>query len=218
MQAVLWDMDGLLLDTERVALDSWKTAVEELGAEADEDVFRGIIGMNRKSWEAKLRQDLDGKIDVDALIEIANRVYSQRIEAGVPMKEGARDCLDLLYGKKIPQALATSTNRSYTKKKLGKHDLEDRFQAIVTGDQVEHGKPHPEIFQTAAQRLGISATQSIVFEDSPLGVQGASAAGAYVILVQDIAKHGEESLAKVDQQFTTLSDALPYLDTTFPDP
>ncbi len=214
-KAVIWDMDGLLLDTERVALESWTEAVEEMGAEADKNVFRGIIGMNRKSWEEKLRKDLDHSLDVDELISVTNRIYKQRIEEGVPMKQGARDCLEWLREKRIPQALATSTNRSYTQHKLGKHELEGFFKAIVTGDRVTHGKPHPEIFQTAAREIQVAPEQCLVFEDSRLGVIGAAASGAYVILVPDIGSHDEESLSKVGKELPTLSHALPYLEEIF---
>ena len=215
LKGVIWDMDGLLLDTERVSHDCWTAASQSMGQQVEESIFKGIIGMNRKSWEAKLRNDLDHQLDVDRLIELANEHYTRAIEAGVPMKVGARDCLDWLDSKQVPQALATSTSRSYTMRKLEPHGLKPYFQSMVTGDQVEHGKPHPEIFNRAAEGMDLAANDCIVFEDSRLGVLGAAASGAEVALVFDIAVHDEESLSKADHRFDTLLDALPYLQAIF---
>ena len=127
-----------------------------------------------------------------------------RIEDGVPLKSGARECIEWLSNRGLPQSVATSTRQATAKTKLGFHGLVERFHAIVGGDQVTEGKPHPEIYITAARHMGMDPADCIVFEDSPNGVAAANASGATVILVPDIAIHDDQSLGRASEVWDSL--------------
>ena len=188
-------MDGLLLDSERISHDSWLSACASLGVEIHEDVFRSIIGLNSRTSRKKLDDQIGEVVDLDLLIYTANEIYQQRVSRGVPLKTGARTCIEWLHHHAVPQSVATSTKQALAKKKLGHHNLIDLFHSVVGGDQVEHGKPNPEIFITAARRMEIDPADCIIFEDSRHGIAAANASGGRPILVPDLAIHDDESKA-----------------------
>lgn len=190
---MIWDMDGLLLDTERISHESWLQASQELGLEIDVVEFRRIIGMNESSFREALHQAIGDQIDVPELVAKSDKIYHQKIAHGVPMHQGARICIEWLSNEGIPQCVATSSRQSLAQKKLGHHDLICHFHSIVSGDQVTNGKPHPEIFITAAEQMGVDPSDCLAFEDSRHGIHAAAASGARVILVPDLAIHNDES-------------------------
>lgn len=191
--AVIWDMDGLILDTERLAHESWQQCSREFDLNVDDSLFLEIIGMNVDSFHRWLEEHLCDKVDVSALVQRANELYQAKIAAGPPIKPGAKACIEWLSERAIPQAVATSSSQQLARRKLGHHDLLPHFKTIASGDQVSRGKPHPEIFLEAATRMQVDPRRCLVFEDSRLGVLGAAAAGATVILVPDLAVHDSES-------------------------
>ncbi len=203
-EAVIWDMDGLLIDTERVSHESWKEATLEIQAEIDDDVFLEIIGMNVESFRNKLQELIGHQVDVPQLVGLANDIYHEKIKHGVPLKTGAEACIEWLAMNDIPQSVATSSNQKLAQRKLGHHGLLPKFHTIASGDQVSQGKPHPEIFLTAAQKMEVAPERCIAFEDSRLGVIAAAAAGAHVILVPDLAIHDDESRNLAHQTWESL--------------
>jgi len=188
-------MDGLLLDSERISHDSWLSARRSLGVEIHEDVFRSIIGLNSRTSRKTLDDQIGEVVDLDRLIYTANEIYQERVSKGIPLKTGARTCVEWLHRNAIRQSVATSTKQALAKKKLEQHELVDFFHSIVGGDQVENGKPDPEIFITAAHRMETNPADCIIFEDSRHGIAAANASGAHPILVPDLAIHDDESKA-----------------------
>ncbi|MBK1877729.1 HAD family hydrolase [Pelagicoccus mobilis] len=215
LQAVIWDMDGLLFDTERLSYRAWQVGAEAIGLKINVQLFQNLIGMNSAAIMRKLKDELGEQTNVEELRRVAGIAYDELIAEGPPLKAGAVECLTLLNKLKVPQALATSSSYRYAVRKLNHHDLLEMFQATVTGDQVEHGKPHPAPYLLAADRLGIDPRHCIAFEDSVNGIHSAKQAGMRTILIPDMCPHNEESLARVDQQFETLMEAKEYLETVF---
>ncbi|MDQ8203084.1 HAD family phosphatase [Pelagicoccus sp. SDUM812003] len=213
--AVVWDMDGLIFDTERLSFLAWQHGAKALGQTIDEPMFIRLIGMNAARIKACLKEWLGSSVDVEELTLEASRRYDELIANGPPLKQGAIDCLRFLKSQSVPQALATSSSRRYAERKLGHHQLLDLFDTLVTGDQVAHGKPDPEPYLTAAQRLGVDPERCIAFEDSVNGIHSAHTAGMFTILVPDMAPHDQSSLSKVKKQFSSLSHALPFLQELF---
>ncbi len=209
--AVIWDMDGLIFDTERLSFLAWQAGAKSIGLEIDLPLFQSLIGMNARAIQAKLRQDLGPETDVESLTKAAGESYDQLIAQGAPLKPGAKDCLEFIAQSSIPQALATSSSYRYASRKLEHHDLLKLFQATVTGDQVTHGKPNPEPYLLAAQKLGVAPQNCIAFEDSVNGIRSAKEAGMRTVLIPDMCPHDEDSLTRVDLQFDTLEHALPFL-------
>lgn len=215
IRAVVWDMDGMLFDTERLSLIAWQQGARQVEAVIDEALFRTLIGRNSSSIRAMLRESLGAMIDVDELWRHAGIAYNQLLEEGPPLKPGAQECLALLRELGVPQAVATSTSKRLAEQKLSHHGLLPLLDALVTGDQVQRGKPDPEPYLLAASRLGVDPRQCIAFEDSVTGIQSAFDAGMYTVLVPDMAEHDEVSLARVRRKLDSLEDAVPLLRELF---
>lgn len=184
--AAVFDMDGIIFDTERLAFEAFARASHEAGREASREAFIASIGLPRGSIPAKLTEVLGP--DFPAM-EVIDRSYDLLEEAvardGPPLKPGIVDALDALAARDIPAAVATSTDTGVARDYLASTDLLGRFVAVVGGDLVERGKPAPDIFLRSATALGVDAAGTIVFEDSPSGVRAAAAAGMRVVMVPD---------------------------------
>lgn len=215
LKAVVWDMDGMIFDTERLSFVAWQAGAKSIGLEIDLPLFQSLIGMNSESIKRRLITTLGNDADVLELTRVASLEYDKLISKGPPLKAGARQCIELLKLLQVPQALATSSSRRYAERKLSHHALLDEFNAIVTGDQVSQGKPHPEPYLLAAERLSVDPACCIAFEDSVNGIASAYGAGMHTVLILDMCPHDEDSLSKVCEQFDTLEHALPFLEATF---
>lgn len=176
-----------MFDTERLIWRAWRQALADFGYEASDDVFMASIGATVESTN----QLLIAVYGPDFLLEATNRrtdEYAwQEVEArGAPLKPGLLALLDYLELQEIPKAVASSSGRATIDRLLAAAGLAQRFAAIAAGDQVLHGKPAPDIFLLAAQRLGVEPARCLVLEDSERGAQAARAAGMVVIIVPDI--------------------------------
>ncbi|SDY26032.1 HAD family hydrolase [Lysobacter enzymogenes] len=189
--AVLFDMDGLMLDSERAMLETWREAAAAENLAADDAVWLAMVGMHDRASLAHL----SGHFGSDAAVRLRDtsyRLYDARVAAGLPRKRGLLELLDLLDARGVPKAVATSTQRPRALAKLAASGLIDRFDAIVAGSDVEHPKPAPDIYLLAARELGVDVRRCVVLEDSEPGVRAALAAGATPIQVPDLVVPGEE--------------------------
>ena len=185
IEAVLFDMDGTLIDTERMGAASWDHAGEEVGLFVSEDVKRRMVGRNMLDIRSMVEEALPGE-DVDPLLERANFHYHRLVtESAPPIKPGAVELLEWLQERSVPMALATSSRADQAEDKLGRTGLRDYFSFLIAGDQIDRGKPHPEIFQRAAEGLGRSIGHCAVFEDSQPGIEAAHCSGAFAVLVPE---------------------------------
>lgn len=212
-QAVIWDMDGLLLDTERLSIDAWQIAARDMAVAIDVTAFQALIGRNPQGIRLKLVELLGTSVDIEELARRAGQRYQEIIGDGLPLKNGAKESIEFLARHAVPQAVATSSTMRVAARKLEHHDLLRHLNTLVTGDQVSEGKPHPEPYLLAAERLGIAPRNCLAFEDSVNGVLSADAAGMSVILIPDICEHGENTLKRVWKTFPSLTDAFPVLET-----
>lgn len=186
IEAIIFDMDGLMLDTERISLACWQQAAEAHGYQLDPAIGIGMVGLNSRDSARWIRETLGDDFPVDRINDTSRQLYLEAFERGIPTKSGLFELLDWLDEAGIPKAVATSTRRSFAEKKLGQVGILQRFQHTVCGDEVTQGKPAPEIFLRAAAGLGVDAATCLVLEDSDPGVRGALAAGMRVIQVPDI--------------------------------
>lgn len=184
--AIILDMDGLMLDTERISLRVWREAAVGLGFELDDTTCEMMIGRSQESNREMLVRRLGQACPVDDLIESAQNRYVQALKLeGVPVKPGLNELLHFLDSRGLPKAVATSTYTDLARHKLEQAGVLDRFDVVVGGDAVARGKPMPDIFLEAAARLARHPSECVVLEDSDPGIQAASAAGMRVILVPD---------------------------------
>ncbi|MEF2482074.1 HAD family phosphatase [Vibrio mimicus] len=193
-QAAIFDMDGLLLDTERVCMRVFQEACVACEVPFYEEVYLSVIGCNAKTINGILSQAYG-----DDLPRLHNE-WRQRYNAvvmheAIPHKEGVVALLEWLKARSIPLAVATSTQKEVALVKLQLADLDAYFDIITTGCEVTQGKPHPEIYLLAAQRLGVEPELCLAFEDSNNGIKAAMAAKMQAFQIPDLVKPSSEVIA-----------------------
>lgn len=185
--AVLFDMDGLMFDTERLILRAWQRAMADFGYTASEEVFLASVGMTLESTNQLLRAAYGPNFPLEATNDRTGEYVWQEVDArGAPLKPGLLALLDFLEAHGVSKAVASSSERATIDRLLASVGLTERFAATVAGDEVAQGKPAPDIFLLAAQRLGIEPAHCLVLEDSNPGGRAAQAAGMAVIVVPDL--------------------------------
>lgn len=185
--AVIFDLDGTLLDTERLAFVSGQRALARHGLTLTEPLFLSLVGIDSVTGRAML-QDHFGDHDFDAIDADWQAEDRQLAEAGIPHKPGAVALLTQLAAQGTPKAIATSSRRTGAEHKLAKSALAVHFDVLVTRDCVTLAKPAPEPFLLAAQRLGVDPRRCLAFEDSNTGAKAAFAAGMTVVQVADLVR------------------------------
>ena len=184
---VIFDMDGLMLDTERIAQIAWREASRLAGQEMTDSLFASLIGRREVDSIALLRSAFGPAFDYAATNRECNRLYEEYIlRHGLPLKPGILEILDDLTARNIPLAVATSTHDPVASVRLKQAGLRHNFSVLVTGNEIAQGKPAPDIYLEAIRRLGIDAATSYALEDSHAGVRSAHAAGLRVIMVPDL--------------------------------
>lgn len=191
--AVIFDMDGLMIDSERVSLACWGQAADEFGLGLDEAVFLRMVGLGDRDSHALLRaQGIEDSV-IDAVAVRCHDLYEARTQTGLPLRPGILELLELLKAHAIPRAVATTTRQPRAGRKLAAAGLLPYFDAVITSGDVARPKPAPDIYLLAAQRLGQAPERCLALEDSPAGTRAALAAGMTVIQVPDLV-HPDEDL------------------------
>ncbi|PNY75745.1 HAD family phosphatase [Stenotrophomonas pavanii] len=191
--AVIFDMDGLMIDSERVSLACWGQAADEFGLGLDEAVFLRMVGLGDRDSHALLRaQGIEDSV-IDAVAARCHDLYEARTQIGLPLRPGILELLELLKAHAIPRAVATTTRQPRAGRKLAAAGLLPYFDAVITSGDVARPKPAPDIYLLAAQRLGQAPERCLALEDSPAGTRAALAAGMTVIQVPDLV-HPDEDL------------------------
>lgn len=212
-QAIVFDMDGTLLDSERIAYETFVTTCTRHGLNAEPALYRRCIGTRGEQTRQVLRDTFGPELALDAFWEHWSNLYRiHAIEQVVPIKAGAVELLTLLNAQRIPCAVATSTRREIALQKLGKADLLRFFAFVLGGDEVAESKPHPQIYQTAAHRLAIAPQAAWAIEDSDAGVRSAHAAGMIVIQIPDLHPPADDVAALGHRVVGSLSDVRALLD------
>ena len=212
VNAVLLDMDGTLLDTEKVYFNSLVAALNASGY-ADDAVAlcHAMVGLPGPACEAML---LDRYGKDFPLAEINSAFLANRdrfMEAGLPLKPGTLELLDGLAAADCPIAIVTSSSRSSAERNLSLAGIRSRFDTILTLDDVTRGKPSPDLYLLAARRLGFAPQACIAVEDSNHGVAASHAAGAITIMVPDMAPPTDETRAKCAAVLPDLNAVLAML-------
>jgi HAD superfamily hydrolase (TIGR01509 family) len=206
--AVIFDMDGLMLDTERVAKIAWQRAAEELGYPISDDLYLSILGRDLKDTEAILAGSFGPSFSYPALRGRYLVHFNAYVdENGVSTKPGLDSILEYLDRHGIAKSIATSTGRERATARLERAGILSRFTHIVTGDEVSRGKPAPDIFLKAAHKMNAAPANCFVLEDTEAGVKAAHAAGMTAICIPDL-KYPSPGIARLASRiFPSLLEA-----------
>ena len=201
LSAVVFDMDGLMLDTEPIYRLAFQRAAADLGYQIDDDFYATLLGLNYEDTEKALVRGFGTDFPLSSFgIRGAEHWQDHVKEHGIPRKPGFTEILDLVEELGTPKAVATCSSQEDAWFSLRVAGLEARFDCVVTAGQVERGKPAPDIFLAAAAELRVHPTQCLAFEDSDAGVTAACAAGMLTIMVPDLkppSAHAESLAYKV---------------------
>ena len=192
---VVFDMDGLLFDSETLHRDAARDAAAEHGCELPDEVFLSLVGGTWPDNRARLLGHFGADFGVDAFEVAWSRHYHRRAATGPALKPGVMEMLALLDELGLRRAIATSSSHEAVRRNLAAHGLSGRFDAVVARGDYARGKPAPDPFLTAAERIGAAPEACLALEDSPHGVRAAAAAGMAVVMVPDLvpareAEHG----------------------------
>ncbi len=210
--AVLLDMDGTLLDTEKLYFESLMTALETCGYTDDTAALcHSMIGIPGPECEVMLRERYGEDFPLAHVDRLFRAGFDEILKAGLPLKSGAVELLDALREANCPMAIVTSSSRRSADRHLTLAGIRARFETVLTRDDVTRGKPSPDLFLLAAAHLGISPEFCLAVEDSNPGVAAAHAAGAVTIMVPDIVPPTNESRAKCAAVLPDLSALLAVL-------
>jgi HAD superfamily hydrolase (TIGR01509 family) len=182
VEAWIFDYDGLIVDSERVEADYVIEALADWGVSVTYADFGHLFGSvdSDHIWDGLVR-GWCGRSAAELEDVIHQRLRDHQVKEHLPLLPGVRELLDDAEGRGIPVAMATGNTYEAIERRLGRHGVFDRFDAVVTRRDVERGKPHPDIFLEAARRLDVAPRDCVVFEDSVPGCEGALAAGMRVI-------------------------------------
>jgi HAD superfamily hydrolase (TIGR01509 family) len=184
--AVVFDMDGTLLDTELVFREIVFEVGEALGYPMTDDVHGRMVGSSHEATNKMLVEAYGVSFPYELFDAECRRLMHGRMASSVPVKAGVPEFLRELKARRIPMAVATSSRSPHALGHLGTAGLLDMFQAIVTRDDVTHPKPHPEPYLTAARHLGVRPVDCLAIEDSHSGVRAAHGAGMQTVMVPDL--------------------------------
>jgi HAD superfamily hydrolase (TIGR01509 family) len=193
--AVVFDMDGVLFDTETLYEKAVMAAGRELGVDMTSAFFRSTVGSPWLVVRQRMLDHFGPDLAVDELAEISRRHFRALADARDILKPGVVELLDRLDALGLPRAVATSSSRPTVERHLVRHKLEGRFHGIAAhGDYARH-KPHPDPFLKAAELLGVDPATCLAIEDSHHGVRSAASAGMMTVMVPDLLPATEEICA-----------------------
>ena len=206
-QGAIFDMDGLLFDTERMYRDSWKQSAQQFGLVHNPDFPRTVCGSSGAHMREIISQYYS-QVDAKAFADDCILRVERELETHVPEKTGVRDILQYFKQHGVRVAVASSSKRATVLHNLKQADILSYFDAVVSGDQVTHGKPAPDIFLLAAQQIGCEPENCAVFEDGTNGIRAGAAAGCTTIMIPDLTPPNAQLEQLCAGIYPSLSDAM----------
>jgi HAD superfamily hydrolase (TIGR01509 family) len=214
VEAVILDMDGLMLDTERLYQRAWQAAASHLGYRLDDGFYLTLVGLTNAAGERAVAERFGPSFPLARFRARWATLWREEVErSGIPLKAGLCEVLEHVAEREIPVAVATSSDQRYAAYSLSMAGLDGRrFAHLVTGEQVERGKPAPDIYLEAARRLGADPARCLAVEDSDAGILAARAAGMIAVLVPDLKAPSPAARAAAWRVLASLHELVPLLE------
>ena len=198
LKGVLFDMDGLMIDTEKLLVRFWCESARSFGFPMTKEHVLGIRSLSRKYAEPHLKSIFGEDFDFPAVRANRIKIMNAYIdEHGIEVKKGLTELLDHIAAKGLKCAVCTATDRQRTELYLTKIGVYDRFDAFVCGDMIKNGKPDPDIYLEGAAVLGLDPGECMALEDSPNGIESSYRAGCIPVMVPDLSEPDDELRAKL---------------------
>lgn len=214
IKAVIFDLDGTLIDTEKLYRRFWPMAMKEHGYELSDERTLFIRSLGRPFAPVQYKEWFGEDFDYYAVRDTRKRIFNEHVEKyGIESKKGAKECLESLREKDYITAIATATDPERTEKYLKLAGIDGLFDSIVSATMVERGKPAPDVYLFACERLGLKPEECIAVEDAPNGIISASDAGLRVIMVPDQTGPDERTEGRVSAVVTVLTEIPALLDS-----
>jgi HAD superfamily hydrolase (TIGR01509 family) len=214
LHGVIFDLDGLMFDTERMWATFWEPALSSLGLHYSEGLAEDARGTAGESMRAVLRKHFGPDCDTEAIIARLHELAAEAFAQPVPKKPGLDALLAYLQAHDIPMAVASSSREDVVRRHLRNGQIEPYFRAVITGDMVARSKPEPDIFLRAAEALGVAPAECLVLEDSYNGVRAGHAGGFITVMVPDLAPADDEMRALYTREFASLDEVRGWLEAT----
>ena len=212
IKAVIFDMDGLMIDSERVTFECYQERLKDMNLTMDEEFYKTLLGKPIKGIYQRFYDVYGNDFPIQNVIQDVHQLMAERFETeGVPVKKGLVELLHYLKDNNYKTIVATSSNRDRVDKILAQAKITEFFDDSICGDEVTKGKPNPEVFLKSCQKLGVNVDEAIVLEDSEAGIQASYDANIKVICIPDMKypkKQYEEKTFKILKDLTEVTAYL----------
>ncbi len=207
--AIIFDMDGLVLDTEKTYAIAWQQAAREMGESFSDEFCNTMSGLQAADVEKRLLAACAADFDMNRFFQLSSVYWREYVnKQGIPVKKGFHRLLELLKSLQIPYCLATNSGEKNARECLHMAGLANTFSIIISSDQVKQGKPAPDIFLSAAAELDRPVSKCLVLEDSPTGIQAARNAQAPAIYIPSVLPYDKVAAEQADLLINDLDELV----------
>lgn len=211
-KAVVFDMDGVIFDSERLVIACWKVIADKYEVPNIEEICRECLGVNATETRQKFLNHYGQDFPYDAYKSEMSKLYHDKYDGGrLPVKKGVAELLQYLKEAGVKVALASSTRRAVVEQELTDAGIIKYFDVVIGGDMVTRSKPEPDIFLKACEELGVLPEEAFAIEDSYNGIRAAAAGKLRPLMVPDLMELTEEMKRLAERVFPDLLDVLSYI-------
>ena len=212
IKAIIFDMDGLMIDSERVTFECYQERLKDMNLTMDEEFYKTLLGKPIKGIYQRFYDVYGNDFPIENVIQDVHQLMAERFETeGVPVKKGLVELLHYLKDNNYKTIVATSSNRDRVDKILAQAKITEFFDDSICGDEVTKGKPNPEVFLKSCQKLGVNVDEAIVLEDSEAGIQASYDANIKVICIPDMKYPENQYEEKTFKILKDLTEVTAYL-------
>lgn len=211
IELIIFDVDGLLLDTEAIWLDAWMQVGNQMGILNADEIFTHVIGISGIDLVNTVYSYIEDKEKADTLIREARKKGLELLKSDLRLKIGAKEILDNLKNRDVKMAVATTTKKEDTVERLSRMGIIDYFDYMVCGDEVVNRKPNPEIYNKVLAHSGVEKDKALVLEDSNYGISAAYNAGIKCVQVLDLSPKNEKISSSTEYVANDLFEAWTFI-------